>query len=510
MTRHGEYALIAGVIFLAACLQASSGFGMGMLAAPVIAMVDPALLPATLILLALLVTVMVTVRERQSLDLRGTGWALVGRIPGSFLGAWLVTALSREGLAWVVVAVVLTGLVLAVRGWAPRPVRVNLIAAGAASGIMGTATSIGGPPMALVWQGHDGPRLRGTMSAFFMVGSSISMVMLWITGAVTAEMLALALWMVPAAVGGYVASRFVNRFLNAARLKALALGASALGSVLLMVQLVLAAIQGPEPAAGRHAAPEPAGHHVHEFPAAGQPPDVGGDVRRPAFKGDARMAGMVRGQHGVLQGCERQFRRAEPRRPQGIPTRRRARLRRCAVPVRAANSAAWSTTGPRATLIRNAEGFMAASSAAPIIPSVAESSGTVTTTTSDAARSAVELVVSAHPVQADSRPEAGPQGCAAQRGPSCPAPGHARHLGADGAQAHQSQRQVGQDGMERHVAAVAMVRHCPAADSPVGRRDIAGQHQRDHQDVLGDGPCVVERVGHQRLPAARCGNEILS
>jgi uncharacterized protein len=237
----GEYALITGVVFLAACLQASSGFGMGMLAAPVIAMVDPALLPATLILLALLVTVLVTVRERQSLDLRGTGWALLGRVPGSLLGAWLVTALSKEGLAWVVVAVVLGGLVLAGRGWAPRPVRVNLIAAGAASGIMGTATAIGGPPMALVWQGHSGPRLRGTMSAFFMVGSLMSILMLWITGAVTEDVLALALWMIPAAVGGYAASRFINRLLNPARLKALALGASALGSLLLIAQLVLPA-----------------------------------------------------------------------------------------------------------------------------------------------------------------------------------------------------------------------------------------------------------------------------
>ncbi|WP_251045183.1 hypothetical protein [Arthrobacter sp. ISL-5] len=33
-----EYAVIAGVIFLAACLRASTGFGMGMLAAPVVAM----------------------------------------------------------------------------------------------------------------------------------------------------------------------------------------------------------------------------------------------------------------------------------------------------------------------------------------------------------------------------------------------------------------------------------------------------------------------------------------
>ncbi len=236
-----EYAVIAGIIFLAACLQASSGFGMGMLAAPVIAIIDPALLPATLILLALLVTVMVTVTERQSLDLRGTGWALAGRLPGSIVGAWLVAVSSKEGLAWVVVAVVLTGLVLAGRGWAPRPRRVNLIAAGAASGIMGTATSIGGPPMALVWQGHEGPRLRGTMSAFFMVGSIISMTMLWLAGAVTPHMLVLALWMVPAVVAGYAASRYVNRFLNPRRLRALALGASALGSVLLILQLLLAA-----------------------------------------------------------------------------------------------------------------------------------------------------------------------------------------------------------------------------------------------------------------------------
>jgi uncharacterized membrane protein YfcA len=236
-----EYAVIAGIIFLAACLQASSGFGMGMLAAPVIAIIDPALLPATLILLALLVTVMVTVRERQSLDLRGTGWALAGRLPGSIVGAWLVAVSSKEGLAWVVVAVVLTGLVLAGRGWAPRPRRVNLIAAGAASGIMGTATSIGGPPMALVWQGHEGPRLRGTMSAFFMVGSIISMTMLWLAGAVTSHMLVLALWMVPAVIAGYAASRYVNRFLNPRRLRALALGASALGSVLLILQLLLAA-----------------------------------------------------------------------------------------------------------------------------------------------------------------------------------------------------------------------------------------------------------------------------
>jgi hypothetical protein len=52
----------------------------------------------------------------------------------------------------------------------------------AIAGVMGTATSIGGPPMALVWQGHQGSRLRGTMSAFFMIGSAVSLVSLGVAG----------------------------------------------------------------------------------------------------------------------------------------------------------------------------------------------------------------------------------------------------------------------------------------------------------------------------------------
>ena len=38
-----EFAIIALAVFLASCMQASIGFGMGMLAAPVVALVDPEL-----------------------------------------------------------------------------------------------------------------------------------------------------------------------------------------------------------------------------------------------------------------------------------------------------------------------------------------------------------------------------------------------------------------------------------------------------------------------------------
>ena len=78
--RHERRRAIAVVASARSCsrraLQASIGFGIGMLAAPIVAIVDPALIPGTLIMLATLVTLIVVVREREDIDLRGTGWAL--------------------------------------------------------------------------------------------------------------------------------------------------------------------------------------------------------------------------------------------------------------------------------------------------------------------------------------------------------------------------------------------------------------------------------------------------
>jgi len=84
------FCTVAGAIMLASALQASIGFGIGMLAAPVVAIVDPGLIPGTLIMVAALVTLIVVVREREDIDLHGTGWALVGRVPGTIAGALLL------------------------------------------------------------------------------------------------------------------------------------------------------------------------------------------------------------------------------------------------------------------------------------------------------------------------------------------------------------------------------------------------------------------------------------
>ena len=102
---------------------------MGMLAAPIVALVDPALIPGTLIMIATLVTLMVVWRANaRTSTCTGTGWALVGRVPGTIAGALLLVVLPERGLAIMLALVVLVGVGLTSLGWIPVPRRRNLVA----------------------------------------------------------------------------------------------------------------------------------------------------------------------------------------------------------------------------------------------------------------------------------------------------------------------------------------------------------------------------------------------
>ena len=174
-----------------------------MLAAPIVAIVDPGLIPGTLIMLATLVTLIVVSANARTSTCPAPAGHCVGRVPGTVAGALLLAALPHRALAILLAGVVLGWASCSTScGWIPAARRRNVVLAGATSGVLGTATSIGGPPMALVWQRNGGARLRGTMSGFFLVGSVMSLVALALTGAVDGHTLATFAVLMPAALVG--------------------------------------------------------------------------------------------------------------------------------------------------------------------------------------------------------------------------------------------------------------------------------------------------------------------
>ncbi|WP_034240382.1 TSUP family transporter, partial [Saccharomonospora iraqiensis] len=146
-------AILAGLaVFTGALVQGTVGYGMNLIAAPLLALVDPALVPVPLLVVALAHAVLSVVREREDTDWPGVRWAMLGRIPGTALGVLAVAVLAPGPFATVVGLAVLVCVVLSLVSWRPRPRPGPLLVAGIASGTFGTAASIGGPPLALLYQ----------------------------------------------------------------------------------------------------------------------------------------------------------------------------------------------------------------------------------------------------------------------------------------------------------------------------------------------------------------------
>ncbi len=222
-----------------AILQGSVGFGLGMLAAPLLVLIDPNLVPAPLLLAALVLTLLAAFSERDSIDLKGVGWALVGRIPGTFIGAATLAVVSRSATTILVGIVVFVAIGLIGSGVnLSRTPRV-LLAAGTLSGFMGTTTSIGGPPLAALYHNAPGAEIRGPMASFFVVGLVVSLSALAFVGRFGLAELYAGVFLLPGVVAGFAISRRIAPILDRGYTRVAVLTVSALAGLSVIVQVLV-------------------------------------------------------------------------------------------------------------------------------------------------------------------------------------------------------------------------------------------------------------------------------
>ncbi|MER7113037.1 sulfite exporter TauE/SafE family protein [Saccharomonospora azurea] len=231
-----EILLAGAAVFAGALVQGSVGYGMNLVAAPLLALVDPRLVPVPLLVVALAHAALAFGREFRDVDWRGVGYVMVGRLPGTALGVLAVALLAERPFAAIVGAAVLACVVLSVVSWTPRPTPGALVVAGVASGAFGTASSIGGPPIALLYQHESGPRIRATLAVCFGVGSSLSLLALGVAGQVHGYQLTTVLWLLPFLVAGFLLSGPARRFLYGRRMRVAVLSVAAASALALLAR----------------------------------------------------------------------------------------------------------------------------------------------------------------------------------------------------------------------------------------------------------------------------------
>lgn len=231
-----ELAVASVLVGLGAMIQGSIGFGVNVVAGPILVLIDPRFVPGPALVVAFLLTVLVAIRERGSTDLGGFTWVFVGRIPGTIAGAVAAAAIPAEGLAIALAAVVLVAVVLSFAGWRLRRTPRTLAGAGTLSGFMGTISSVGGPPVALLYQDESGPDVRGTLSSIFAVGALFSIIMLAAVGRFGVREMRISLVLLPAVVVGFVLSRWTARLLDRGYVRPAILGLCAGSAIAAIVR----------------------------------------------------------------------------------------------------------------------------------------------------------------------------------------------------------------------------------------------------------------------------------
>ncbi len=229
--------LLAGlVVTVGATLQGSVGFGLGLFSVPLLVLIDPRFVPGPLLFSSIALTVLLTHRERGAVLFGDIKWAVGGRLFGIAAAAAALELVPARQIGILFGILVLAAVGLSASGWRLAVTPKSLFGAGILSGFMGTAVSIGGPPIALLYQHETGPRIRGTLSAFFLIGVSLSLVGLHLIGRFGWQEILIALSLVPGILLGFALSRRLTHLLDRGYVRRAILVFSAVSALAVLVR----------------------------------------------------------------------------------------------------------------------------------------------------------------------------------------------------------------------------------------------------------------------------------
>ena len=222
-----------------------SGIGGTMFAFPFLALVIPmhALIPLSCLVCFFKDACMIAMHVRFC-RFDAMPWLLLGAVPGSFAGVYLLQICSGAVLQGAV------GLLLlyyvywqmtyrAAQGPVSHPQMLGA-AAGFGAGLLGTAISFDGPPIGAygLCMGWEPRVFLGTVSVFFMLRGIITLVLQWWHGFFTPEVLGMAMYGTPGVMLGSLAAFPVVKRINVLLFRRVLLGIIAICGVVCLVRSI--------------------------------------------------------------------------------------------------------------------------------------------------------------------------------------------------------------------------------------------------------------------------------
>ena len=210
------YLIILFLIILGAITQSAIGIGFG-IPAGILVLLEPSMVPSCIILMGsflALSNAMLSYKDIIKVDLI---YSFTGRVIGSILAMPLIfLTLGTDYYLIVFGVLLLIATYLSAKKWNIVATKKNITIAGTASGIMGTLTGIGGPPMAIVYQNSSAPKVVATLNMFFGIGALFSVLLFVYFDLINLPEVMKSIYLAPGLViGTYIGRRgIVRKFVN--------------------------------------------------------------------------------------------------------------------------------------------------------------------------------------------------------------------------------------------------------------------------------------------------------
>jgi uncharacterized membrane protein YfcA len=198
------------IMAIGASVQTVAGFGMSLIALPLLLGLDASLAPGPILFSQFLLVLCLSSLDPRAAD-RGTLLvAGAAAAAGTVAGLYLLSAVSAPQFV-LLTACVLVGVS------AMTLLRVdiglsmtNVFVAGFLCGFCGTTTSVSGPPLVAVMSGSRRPaEIRATLALFLLFSTVLSLAGLAAVGKFSFGQLLLSLWISPGVfLGAFCARRF--------------------------------------------------------------------------------------------------------------------------------------------------------------------------------------------------------------------------------------------------------------------------------------------------------------
>jgi hypothetical protein len=233
------------IVFAATLIRSAFGFGEALFAVPLLALRIPLRQAAPLaVLLSIAVAAMVVAQDWKNIHVRSAGWLLLPTLAGIPLGLWLLTSNHQRGLKCALAVFLMAFAAYSLSGRrAPelkQDHRMWLLACGFATGVLGGAWGMNGPPLVIYgsMRRWSAQHFRATLQAYFLPASLLGMAGYWLSGLWVPAVTRYFLLSLPVVIPAVLLGREVNHRLSGdSFLRYVYAGLGVIGAVL-MAQVV--------------------------------------------------------------------------------------------------------------------------------------------------------------------------------------------------------------------------------------------------------------------------------